>query len=367
VPGTRTSSLRLPKTRMHPLNKAARAAALFAWIALALLFTRAVAFAATPAPLSGADLYRQSVEADDHVSYYATMTTVVYEGDRAVSTVARIDHQAPFSWRIWFMAPSDAYGRLIVSNEQQAYQYEPNQNHVISHDWSTAAPGVAEPVNVDTVLKNYSVEIGPVSSIAGRATHSVSLVSRYTGNVAQRLWVDDQTKLIMRREDYNALGAVTMQTSFDSIRIGATFPSGLFALTVPKGMTLVSGFDYGKSTQNTAQLLKIARFSFAMPKYLPEGFSLLSGSVAERNGIQNIQLVYGDGLRTFSLFENGTSRLPSFDQATPKPVQVGAQSGEYADVDGQTLVSWNDSGLNLTIVGNLSEKESANIGASIRP
>jgi outer membrane lipoprotein-sorting protein len=337
------------------------------FFALVPVFLVALATPSLALAPSGADLYRQAVVADDHVSYYATMTTVVYEGDHAVSTVARIDHQAPNSWRIWYMAPADAYGRLILSNEHQAYQYEPDIHQVISHDWSTTAPGVAEPVDVDAVLKNYSVEVGPASSIAGRATHSLSLVSRYTGGVAQRIWVDDKTKLIMRRENYNAEGAVTMQTTFDSMRIGASFPAGLFALTVPKGMTLVRGYDYGKSTENTGGILKVAKFTFAMPKYLPDGFSLLSGSIAERNDVQTVQLVYGDGLRTFSLFENGTSRLPSFDQATPKPVQVGELSAEYADVDGQTLVSWNDDGLNLTIVGDLSEKESATIGASIHP
>jgi outer membrane lipoprotein-sorting protein len=337
-----------------------------AFLALVFAFTLLRA-PANAAAVSGAALYREAIAADDHVSYYATLTTIVYEGDHAESTVARIDHRAPNLWRMWYMAPADAYGRLLVSNEQEVYQYEPSENRVISHDWSTTAPGVALPVDIDAVLKNYNVEVGPGSPIVGRPTLVLSLVSRYNGNVVQRIWIDDATKLIMRREDYNAEGAVTMQTTFDSLKIGANFPPGLFALTVPKGMTLVRGFDYGKSTQNTAQLLKIAKFTFAMPRYLPEGFSLLSGSVAERNGVQTVQLVYGDGLRTFSLFENATARLPNFDPTTPKPVKVGSWAGEYADLDGQTLVSWNAGGLNLTVVGDLSEKESASIGASIHP
>ncbi len=328
-----------------------------------VLFARSIGLAGT----NGAALYSEAVEADDHVSYYATLTSVVYESDHAASTVARIEHQAPHSWRLWYMAPADAYGRLIVSNEQQTYQYEPKLNRVISHDWNASAPGVAQPVDVSVVLKNYNVEVGPASSIAGRATHSLSLVSRYTGNVVQRVWVDDKTKLILRLENYNGDGEVTMHTSFDSIRVGGDFPPELFALEVPKGMTLVRGFDYGQSTLNTTDLLKAANFQFAEPKYLPDGFALVSGSVAMRNGVQTIQLVYGDGLRTFSLFENATGRLPSFDEATPKPIQVGSASAEYADIEGKTLVSWNDGGLNLTIVGDLSEKESATIGASIHP
>lgn len=337
---------------------------------IALSLACALAFAPRSFALAAANggaLYSNAIDADDHVSYYGTLTSVVYESDHAVSTVARIEHRAPHSWRIWYMAPADAYGRLIVSNEQQTYQYEPSLDRVISHDWYASAPGVAQPVDVGMVLKNYTVEIGPASSIAGRATHGLSLVSRYTGNVAQRIWVDDKTELILRRENYNSDGAVTTQTSFDSIRVGADLPPDLFALEVPKGMTLVRGFDYGQSTPNTADLLRIANFKFAEPKYLPDGFALQSGSTAMRNGVQTVQLVYGDGLRTFSLFENGTARLPSFDESTPKPVQVGTASAEYANVEGQTLVSWNDGGLNLTIVGDLSEKESATIGASIHP
>lgn len=321
-------------------------------------------------PARGADLealYAQAIGADDHVSYSATLTSVAYDSDHAVSTVARVEHRAPFSWRIWYMAPADAYGRLILSDEQRTYQYEPNLNRVISHDWYESAPGVATPVDIATVLRNYSIELGPASSIAGRAAHSLSLVSRHTGILAQRIWVDDKTKLILRRENYNSDGAVSEQTSFDSIRVVESFPPGLFALQVPRGMTLVQGFDYGKSTQDTADVMRLATFKFAEPKYLPDGFTLVSGSVATHDGVQTIQLVYGDGLRTFSLFENATARMPTFDEATPKPLQVGSSNAETANVAGQTLVSWNAGGLNLTLVGDLSEKESATIGASIHP
>ena len=83
--------------------------------------------------------------------------------------------------------------------------------------------------------------------------------------------------------------------------------------------------------------------------------------------MDTVEFVYGDGLRTFSLFENASGRLPRFDTASPKPIAIGDANGVYADVSGQTLVSWNAGGLNLTIVGDLSPKEIARIGASIHP
>jgi outer membrane lipoprotein-sorting protein len=317
--------------------------------------------------LDGQTLYAQAVEADDYVSYSATLTSVVYEGDRAASTVARIEHKAPHSWRIWYLAPADAYGRMIVSNETLTYQYEPSRNRVYSHAWSESAPGVAEPVNIAQVLTNYSVEMGPASSLAGRKAMSLSLVSKHTGVLAQRIWVDDENKLILRRENYNAEGTIVAKSSFDSIRLGVDLPQDLFNLTVPKGMTLVPGAAYGKSTTNTAELVRALDFKFVSPKYLPDGFVLESGSVATHAGVETVEFVYGDGLRTFSLFENASGRLPSFDQASPKPIDIGGASGVSAEVAGQMLASWNVKGLNFTIVGDLSPKEIAKIGASIHP
>jgi negative regulator of sigma E activity len=83
-------------------------------------------------------------------------------------------------------------------------------------------------------------------------------------------------------------------------------------------------------------------------------------------GVQAVQLVYSDGLRSFSLFENPTAQLPAFDRGSSRHIQVGSSGGEAAYVGGQGLISWNASGLNLTMVGDLTPKELAGIGASIR-
>ncbi|HEV2879226.1 MAG TPA: sigma-E factor regulatory protein RseB domain-containing protein [Candidatus Eremiobacteraceae bacterium] len=331
--------------------------------AVAWLSSAGAAFAAS----DGSALYAHAVEADDSVSYSGTLTSVVYETDHASSTVARIEHKAPNDWRIWYVAPEDAYGRMIVSNESLTYQYEPSRGRVYSHDFNQTAPGILAPVDLARVEANYSVEMGPPSSVAGRKVTSLSLVSKNTGSVVQRLWVDDQTKLILRRENYAADGNVGSRSSFDSIRIGVKLPQALFDLTVPAGMTLKSGTSYGKSTTNTTQLIKDLDFKFAPPKYLPNGFTLERGSLASHDGVNTVEFVYGDGIRTFSLFENATGRLPRFDRGEPTPIHIGEATGEFAEVEGQSLASWNAAGLNFTIVGDLSTKEIAKIGASIHP
>jgi len=347
---------------MHRLHNSSSFFLLLACAAL-LVVVPAAALAAS----DGRALYTQAVGADDSVSYSGTLTSVVYEGDHAASTVARIEHKAPNRWRIWYVAPADAYGRMIVSNESLTYRYEPSRNRVYSYDWSNMAPGILAPVDVARVEANYSVDIGPTSSVAGRMTTSLSLVSKHTGALVQRIWVDNQSKLILRRENYMADGSVSAKSSFDGIRVGVSLPQDLFSLTVPSGMTLVSGASFAKTTTNTNDLVKSLDFKFAPPNYLPNGFVLERGSVASHDGVKTVEFVYGDGLRTFSLFENATGQLPHFNEGESEPIDIGAASGKYAEVSGQAIASWNAGGLNFTIVGDLSTKEISKIGASIHP
>src|SRR5690348_2368574 len=94
---------------MTPRRRSTDLAALAAVIA-ALICAPVCAYAAA-AP-SGADLLRQAVAADDHASYTGTVTTLVYGPHGADATVVRVDHAAPNKWRMWYVAPADAYGRL---------------------------------------------------------------------------------------------------------------------------------------------------------------------------------------------------------------------------------------------------------------
>lgn len=311
-------------------------------------------------------LFRTALAADDSVSYSGTITTVMYDRDSADATVARIDHKAPHSWRLWYVAPADAYGRLIVSNESLTYQYEPEHNRVYKNDWNESAPGVARAVDVSRVEQNYTVELGPATEVAGRPARTVSLVSKHTGVLVERLWIDASTKLILQREDYHVDGSIASKSSFDNIRLGGKLPADLFKMTVPNGMSLVPGAEYGKSTSNVDGLRAAAKFRFAAPSALPLGFRLENGSMSSHDGVDTVQLVYGDGLRMFSLFEYTNASMPRFDRATPKPIAIGSLTGEYADVASETLASWTANGLVYTIVGDLAPKEISIIGAAVK-
>ena len=314
------------------------------------------------AATDGYALLKQAVSADDHVSFSGTITSLMY-GQSTTATVVRIEHRAPNQWRLWYVAPADAYGRLIVSNESVQYQYEPKTGKVFSNDW--ISPLVAAP-DVARIRRNYSVLVADLATVAGRSARRLALVSNYTHTLAQRLWIDSETNLVLRREVYHADSTLAAKTEFDNIAFVKDLPPDLFKMSVPAGMTLVPGTDYGTSTPDLTAVTSRLTFKAVAPSELADGFAFEKGSVEQRGRVQSAEFVYSDGLRSISLFENPTGRFPDFDGPPPKPIEVGALAGKYQLLTGQTLLSWNATGLNFTMVGDITAKELARIASLIK-
>ena len=316
------------------------------------------AFAAT----NGYALLKRAVSADDHVSFSGTITSLVY-GQATTATVVRIEHRAPNQWRLWYVAPADAYGRLVVSNESVQYQYEPKTGKVFSNDWISPLAAIPD---VARIRRNYSVLVADVATVAGRSARRLALVSNYTHMLAQRLWIDSETNLVLRREIYHADSTLAAKTEFDNIAFVKDLPPDLFKMSVPAGMSLVPGTDYGTSTPDLSAMMNQLTFKAVAPPELADGFAFEKGSVEQRGRVQSAEFVYSDGLRSISLFENPTGHFPDFDGPQPKSIEVGTIAGRYQTLTGQTLVSWNAEGLNFTLVGDITAKELARIASLIK-
>ena len=68
------------------------------------------------------------------------------------------------------------------------------------------------------MLANYKCVISGYDSVAGHATVSVVLLNKYTGERTLRVWLDRQTHLVLKREEYHANGAVASQMRFEELR-----------------------------------------------------------------------------------------------------------------------------------------------------
>ena len=361
--------------------KARAKRAAFAYLSCAALAAIAAvpAPAATPAPNPSAsasaspnqddaraiDLLRAAMHAREVVSYEAQVQTIRFGASGAVATIAKEDHLAPDETHKIYVAPEDMYGDSVVVRGAQTYSYDPkHQRVVISHgpvvDMQTMANG-----NLALLLANYRPLLATPEIIAGRATIPCALVNRFTGQRVMRVWIDAETRLILQRETYHADGTIGSRTQFENIRYTNAMPAALFATPVPAGFRVVENRASPSSSEDVERVLKDAGFTPAGPRYLPEGFTILNADLSTLKGVKTLHLMYSDGVRSLSLFENAANAAADFRGLRPMPTKIENRDAQYVNDGPTTFLSWKNAGLTFALVGDLDLKELKAIAASV--
>ena len=75
--------------------------------------------------------------------------------------------------------------------------------------------------------------------------------------------------------------------------------------------------------------------------------------------MRNLHLIYSDGIRTLSLFENATDRAIDFSGMKAQRTRFEDHDAQYVHDGPTTLLAWREHGLAFTLVGDLELKELA--------
>lgn len=333
----------------------------------ALLLAAALAFALplrASAATDPAQLLRQAVDAYGRLSFVGQVQNVDFGNNRAQAVLFRIEHRAPDLTRRWYLAPESLYGDSIISNGDTSYDVDTRKHRVVVMHDDALDDQVAMDDNFDTLLRNYQAVMGPNDNVAGRNALSVLLVNKYTGQTVMRIALDAQTKLVLERDLYASSGAVAHQMRFEQLHYASAFPKTLFSVPA-KGYRRVNGPSHGLPSNDLNAVVRAAGFSAKGPRYLPEGFVPVAGDVSDVKGVRTLHLLYSDGLRTVSLFENARGAAVDMSRFSVHPIKVGSTSGSYVQDGPTTLLAWGHGRMHFTLVGDLSQEELARIGASI--
>ena len=318
--------------------------------------------AAAPAG-NPSQLLRQAVEAYGKYSYVGQIQNVDFGTNHADAVLFRVEHRAPDLTRRWYLAPEALYGDSIVSRGTMEYDVDVHRNRIVSARNDALDDQVALDDNFGLLLRNYNAVMAPDTSVAGRRALQVLLVNRYTGQTVIRLSLDAQTKLVLEKDRFGSTGTVTSQMRFEQIRFTASIPMQIF--DVPTGYKRVRGQDEGLPTNDLQQVVKTAGFRALGPKYLPEGFVPVAGEVNDVNGTRTLHLLYSDGLRTVSLFENARGAAVDMSRYTVHSTKLQSKDAQYVRDGAMTLLAWSDGDLHFALVGELTLGELTRIGASV--
>ncbi len=313
----------------------------------------------------GSALLRSAVLAYNKFSYVGQVENTDFGTSRADSVLFRIEHRAPDLTRRWYLAPESLYGDSIISRGDTSYDVDPHTHRVIFTQDDALDDQVAMDDNFGLLLHNYRAVLGPDDNVAGRRCISVLLVNKYTGATIMRIALDSQTRLVLEKERYSATGSVGHQMRFEQIKYTNAIPAGLFAVPTT-GYARSQGPGHGAVSNDLSAIVRSAGFTPLGPKYLPDGFLPVAGDVTDVKGVRTMHVLYSDGLRTVSLFENARGSAVDLSKYTIHTTKIHSGDAQYVEDGPTTLLTWASGARHFALVGELSRSELVRIASSVR-
>jgi negative regulator of sigma E activity len=306
-----------------------------------------------------------AVSAPGTVSYTGTIQVVRIGNHTSEASVCQIEHRAPDLTRRLYSAPSVLLGDSVITKGTVSYSVDAKRHRVVETTNGAADDRIALNNNYTLLRQNYTAVQKGTETYDGRPTVDIMLVNKYSGRDAMLVRIDRETKIILDKQQFARDGSLVNEYRFEEIRYGVAVPPSDFAL--PKQYAQVQGPTFGTPSEDPDRIIHEAGFAARAPKSLPEGFAPVEGSLVELKGIRTMQVLYSDGIRTVSLFEDASAATLDLTGLRSEWTSVDGRSAEYAEDGAMGLLAWSDGSLHYALVGELSLRELQQIATSIAP
>jgi len=296
-------------------------------------------------------LLAAAVSAPANVSYTGVVEELRIGGHSSEVSVYRIEHRAPNLTRRLYTSPSGLLGDAIVTRGDLIFSIDAKRRRTVETQNKAVDGPLA--LGADFVLldRNYRMIRKGDEVFDGRRTIDLVLINRYTGRPTVVVRIDAASKLMLDKEEFASDGALVDELRFEEVRFTSSVPAADFAL--PQAYAVVQGPLVEEPSGHPDRIVKSAGFAAWEPRALPDGFAPVEGNVEELHGVRTVQLLYTDGIRTFSLFENAKPSTVDLTRLQPQAVRIGEGTARYADDGEASLLAWSDGNLCYTLVGEL--------------
>ncbi|MGE5594385.1 MAG: sigma-E factor regulatory protein RseB domain-containing protein [Betaproteobacteria bacterium] len=328
-------------------------------------------------------LLRAVIERGNEVSFKATQTIILWYPTGSSACITNVVHKAPNLTRTDYLPSATATSgyRVVISDGESTWHYEPALG-VVFHMPGTApdksrggSPGAGSPGTVSAaaggglalIEANYDISLVSTESLAGRKAHVIKLKPKNPGNPSRRIWVDTEFPFILRTEKYGPDGFISSLSFYNYIEFTSQIDDNVFKLQVPPGVAIVT-IPGTEDLMTLEELQKKAGFAVPVPEFVPAGYVLEGGTLTRRGDAEVAHVRFTDGLNTISFFVEPppaprADRRPglsgfSDDVGTMnvgRQVALDGSKGQLADYQDATLVRWEASGYEFTLIGEVDE------------
>lgn len=194
------------------------------------------------------------------------------------------------------------------------------------------------PELVALLAANYRASLAGQSWVAGRLTREVVL-RHANGTLAARFWLDNATKLPLRRETFDTAAREVSEVTFMTLHLGS---SAVARAPVTEGM------PRSRPLAN-AQLARLRSAGWPLPGRLPGGLTLVQANEIAGSSAPVIDLAYSDGLSVISLFlQRGhlPAELSGWSEVALRGHRV------YAAEPDERSVAWSAHGFVYTLIAD---------------
>lgn len=191
---------------------------------------------------------------------------------------------------------------------------------------------------LDLLEAGYVLSYLGSGTVDGRAAEVVA-VDRANGSMAAKYWLDQQTRLPLRRQLFDSRGRVVSDITFSDLRVG---PQAVDSMPV-------AGAQPWTRQLTAAKVAGLRTHGWPLPGELPGGMVLFAASQTATTAGTVIGVSYSDGLSVISLFVQ-RGELPAV-LAGWQRVAIAGQHAYAVDPDDQTI-AWSGDGYVFTMISD---------------
>lgn len=293
------------------------------------------------------DLLRQMSQASQALNYRGTF---VYQHNGQLEAV-RVIHRAVDGTEQERLIALTGEAREVIRNQERVTCILPKSKAVMVDRSVPRKPfNAALPQDLDTLNKHYEFLAMGEDRVSGMPSKIVAIRPRDTFRYGYRLWLEQNSSLLLRSDLVDADGQAIEQMMYTEMQI---LPGPIAAEEVEPAL---QGEDYtwlGHNASDSGERPEPAAPSAWKVAWLPAGFSLTHRNMHNMNADPTPveHLVFSDGLATVSVYIeprragslSGTTRMGAIHA-------VGTQVGDYQ----------------VTVVGEVPRQTVERIGKSVQ-
>uniref|UniRef100_E6Q5F0 Sigma factor AlgU regulatory protein MucB n=1 Tax=mine drainage metagenome TaxID=410659 RepID=E6Q5F0_9ZZZZ len=320
--------------------------------------------AALAAQRDATPLLRAALHAPHIVSYVGEIESIRFGAHGTQATLFRVEHRAPDLTHRWYIVPQSAFGETEIERGDTTYVLDPQHHRVLVERNRALDDRIVIADNVGLMLRNYRPVQQGMGHLLGFPVDIVALVNNYTGNTMMRLWLDARSHLVLERKVFGDDGALLGEQRFENLAYAKNIPMRVFA--IPTDLKRVDRTLHRRPSNDIAAVLRTMPFKAHRPHYLPDGFIPIAADRTIDGGVPQAHLLYSDGIRMISLFENAGASL-DLDGLHARTLRVDGVSAKLASHGSTSLLAWSKNGMHYALVGSLDSEELTKIAASVAP